>query len=134
MNLVIKYVIDFCDCHSEHVLCFRYESAEAWLVHFEEKLRKCFHDWEHDYKLYGEWQARKPNLSVKGTKNRQKAEEKYNLWKKEEPNKGNSSFEMCNHTFYFWDFYTLRGSTHWENPLPEVHELNEWFELCLKKQ
>lgn len=133
-KIVVRYSSDGgyeCGCY-DHVLCFNYESPEAWVVHFEELLKERKKQIKETEEAYRKWIKRQPphTMVVGGhvlfDKKHKGAEEKYALWLGQQPQYPQRDFIFCGHNFYIEDFCVGDDLT-----LPEVYELNEWFEKCV---
>lgn len=91
MKIVVCYDIDggYDFSGVPRVLCFEYESTEAWLVDFESALNAC----------------------------------KQSDW---------AEFDFCSQKFRVEDFCSNTLGKWSENSLPDVFELNEWFDQRVK--
>jgi hypothetical protein len=108
MKLIVIYRSDCSDeCNPNlNVHCLEYESAEAFLVHFDEKAQECLDRWH-------EWDKTR---DIK--------------------NPACPTFEIAGSKFYFWNFCRYvdgSRSNGWQGyytqpTSPEVYELNEFFD------
>ncbi|RJQ25051.1 hypothetical protein C4577_06610 [Candidatus Parcubacteria bacterium] len=115
-----------CGCY-EHVLCFEYESKEAFIIDFEICLNEVRLNRFFYKKNREEWDKEKPALK----NNVEKARE----WLGKQPNRPSDKFEFCGQKFDYENFVIVGE---WESPsfikeneqfeLPEVYELDEWWQ------
>ena len=110
MKIVISYDSDGgCECGSYlNIHRVVYESCEAWIVHFEEALDRAV-------ALKEEHREKKATYDIRNLK-------PYMEWVNNDP--GNT-FIFCGIEWYIDQFYSYKTKT---KDLPEVLELNEWFE------
>lgn len=111
-----------------HTLCFRYESPEAWLVRFEERLLATKSRHEAVLAAFRGWLTSQPP-SKAGEAARRKWEDsrppdvdELRRWHDGSPSV--VDFVFCGHLFNYRDF--VAGD---KICLPDVYELREWFEL-----
>ena len=88
MKLILSYSENSYECCHKNILCVEYESAEACLCNFEEKLDEAIKNNEY-------------------------------------------SFQFCNEIFHVENFYNIpiySDNKTFYKQLPDIYELNEWFE------
>ncbi len=142
MNLVVVYD-NYDDGDITYTLCFRHESPEAWLEEFTGKLIQARKDHDADKIARAKWMSEQPNLSkVRGRKKIAEAKASYDsdmkVWHDKMPYFTLGNIVMGTHTFYFWSFYKTyydnNGGSYSDTPtLPQVYELNEWFEMSVNE-
>lgn len=122
------------ECPSfREVRCIWYESAEAFIVHFEELLMDRIVTWRQYREEHAEWLRKEPKMPRPGkhqAKLTAEWEQQYVKWHQARPIHDNI-FHIAGLEFPFWVFCTWMENTHeYDNPtLPDVYELDEWFSL-----
>ena len=106
--------------------CLEYESAEAFLVDFESKLKTQIKLRTQYHQNCEQWQNRRPSLKSSTIK------EEFLKWQTECPNSPKDTFDLAGIEWERTDFAfrTLERSDRFNESyeLPEVYELNEWWE------
>jgi hypothetical protein len=127
MKIVVTYTTGDWEGTYDHILCFNYESAEAWLVDFDNKLKEMKAKREEFKKLEKEWYKREPSIHKLSP---ERANEVMAKWYSIRPMVTYGVFTFCNYHFYTNDFIYGDSSVN----LPDVFELNEWFDGVAKNQ
>lgn len=112
------------ECGSyEHVMCFNYESIEAFYVHFEDALKEAKEKTDQYTSVYDKWNRSRP-LDKKDKNYKKLCDE----WFAKRP-MGNHSdnFSFIGIEFDWRDFWVGEhlGDGCWD--MPDIKEINEWF-------
>ena len=124
MKLVVCYTVgDGCTYHCDVVKCFEYESAEAFICDFETTLRSAIRYCTEQNELLNNWQASRPDDKAK-----------HSAWYASRPDIHSykiNRFEFCGQEFDIDEFLSHdfdRPKITADVVLPDVYELDEWFE------
>lgn len=115
MRIIVEYTAGNYECTCDHVLKCYYESAEAWLVHFEEKLKATYQAYLDN--PWRKWSARRPDPCGKKSN--------FEKWYSERPvgcTMPDTKFTFCGIEFDCLDFL-VEGKF----DLPTVRTVDEWF-------
>lgn len=121
-----KIVMRYCSDQCETVLCFNYESPEAFLLDFEAKLKEVQSQVTEVQAAWNAWNDNKPKGNIMHSSVR-KAVVEY-MKNTPKPPSIPGEIKFCNYSFWATDFCRY-------NPdrivLPEVFTLEEWHANCV---
>lgn len=123
-QIVMSHNYSNYECPGTEVLCFEYDSPEAFLVGFEDAWRAANQRLKDSKIAVEKWLSNRPKSRSKSRKH----EEEMQKWFASRPKDADHYFLFCGYRFQIEEFQN-NGEAGQKDPfdVPDVYELQEWF-------